>query len=172
MVSCHSALNLAAGIALAAVGAAMAVDETAEFRQRYKLDPAKAKANASRVADDLSAAGRKDAKAALYAVPAMGAVKHLADTYPADGALFAPLSWVAAKGEFEPASFVAYALKDYDGVTLKATDLAGKAGKIPASAIDFRVVKLWYQGGSAWYGYFADATQRTLVPEQIGRAHV
>ena len=160
-------VNLAAAFALAALGAAAAVDETAAFRQRYKLDPAKAKANASRVADDLAAAGKKGAPAALYAVPAMGAVKHLADTYPTDGALFAPLSWVAAQGEFEPASFVAYALADHDGVTLIASDLEGKAGKIPASAIDFRVVKLWYQGGSAWYGYFADATQRTLVPELI-----
>ncbi len=162
----HSALCLATSMALAAIGAT-AADETAEFRQRYRLNPAKAKANASRVTADLASAGRKSAPAALYAVPAMGAFKHLADTYPADGALFAPLSWVAAQGEFEPASFVAYALKDYDGVMLKTTDLAGKAGKIPASAIDFRVVKLWYQGGSAWYGYFADATQRTLVPELI-----
>ena len=154
-------------IAFAAIVGAAAVDETTAFRQRYRLNPAKATANASRVAADLAAADRKNAPAALYAVPAMGAFKHLADTYPADGALFAPLSWVAAQGEFEPASFVAYALKDYDGVTLKVTDLAGKAGKIPASAIDFRIVKLWYQGGSAWYGYFADATQRTLVPELI-----
>ena len=165
--SSNTAVTFAACLALAAVGAAAAVDETAEFRQRYKLDPAKAKVNATRVAADMAAAGKKDAKAALYTVPAMGAVKHLADTYPSDGELFAPLSWVAAQGEFEPASFVAYALKDYDGVTLKATDLTGKAGKIPASTIDFRVVKIWYQGGSAWYGFFADATHRTLVPELI-----
>ena len=155
-----------AGFTLATLVAA-AADETAAFRQRHRLDPAKAKANAARVAGDLAAAGKKNAPAALYAVPAMSAVKRLADTYPADGALFAPLSWVAAQGEIEPASFVAYALSDRDGVTLKATDLAGKAGSIPASAIDFCVIKLWYQGGSAWYGYFSDATRRTLVPELL-----
>ncbi len=163
----HQRISIVAIMAMAAVGVAGAADETAAFRQRYRLDPAKAKANAARVADDLAAAGRKGAPAALYTVPAMSAVKRLADSYPADGAAFAPLSWVAAQGEIEPASFVAYALADRDGVTLKATDLAGDAGKIPASAIDFRVVKLWYQGGSAWYGYFADATRRTLVPELL-----
>ena len=44
----------AAGLALAALGAA--ADETAAFRQRHSLDPAKAKANAARVAADLTAA--------------------------------------------------------------------------------------------------------------------
>ena len=160
-------LLLAASLALAQCALAAATDETAAFRQRHRLDPAKAKANASRVAQDLAAAGKKGAPAAFYAIPAMGAVKHLADTYPSDGALFAPLSWVAAQGEFEPASFVIYPQADHDGVTAQVSDLTGKAGKIPASAIDLRVVKLWYQGGSAWYGYFADATQRTLVPELI-----
>ena len=163
----HTCLLLAASLALAHCARAAAADETAAFRQRYRLDPAKAKANAARVAQDLAAAGKKGAPAAFYAIPAMGAVKHLADTYPSDGALFAPLSWVAAQGEFEPASLVIYPLADHDGVVAQVSDLAGKAGKIPASAIDLRVVKLWYQGGSAWYGYFADATQRTLVPELI-----
>ena len=41
-------IPIAACIALAAIGAA-AADETAEFRQRYRLNPAKAKANATRV---------------------------------------------------------------------------------------------------------------------------
>ena len=158
------ALSLALAAAIAAAGAP---PDPATVRQRHRLDPARAKANAARVAADLAAAGKSGAPAALYTVPAMGATPCLADAYPADGELFAPLSWVAAQGEFEPASFVACASADRDGVMVKATDLSGKAGRIPASAIDFRVVKLWYQGGSAWYGYFADATRRTLVPELI-----
>ena len=52
-----------AGLGLATLVAA-AADETAAFRQRHRLDPAKAKANAARVADDLAAAGKKNAAAA------------------------------------------------------------------------------------------------------------
>ena len=158
---------LACALALAHGALAAGETDASSFRQRYRLDPAKARSNAARVAKDLAEAGKKDAPAAFYAVPAMSPVKRLADTYPQDGRPFAPLSWIAAQGEFEPASFVIYPLADRDGVTARVSDLVGKAGKIPASAVDLRVVKLWYQGGSAWYGYFADATKRTLVPELI-----
>lgn len=155
---------------LAAVMAGMAMaaaPDPASVRQRYRLDPAKARDNAARVSRDLAQSAAPKSPVAIYTVPAMSAVKRLADTYPDDGALFAPLSWIASRNEFEPASFVMYAGADEDAVTVQASDLVGKAGKIPASAIDFKVVKLWYQGGSAWYGYFADATQRTLVPELL-----
>ena len=142
--------------------------ETARV-QKYALDPVRAKANVAKVEKDLSAAGRKDARVALYTVPAMSAVKRLADTYPDDGELFAPVTWIASRGEFEPASVVMYATDgDWREVTAEVSDLVSKDGRrIPAAAVDCRIVKLWYQAGSAWYGYFADATGRTLVPELI-----
>ena len=137
--------------------------------QRYNLEPKVAKANAAKVAADLAKAGRKGAPVAVNTVPAMSSVKRVPNLYPDDGAAFAPLSWIAARGEFEPASFLMYATgADFGKVTLTCGDLVSKAGgRIPASAIDFKIVKCWYQGGSAWYGYFADACGRTLVPELL-----
>lgn len=152
---------------LGMASALTAADETAGFRQRYILDKGKAKENAAKVRGDLADAGKKGSPVAVYTVPAMSEVKRLADTFPEDGTLFGKLSWIASRGEFEPASFVMYSMKDEDGVIIDASDLVCGNEKIPASAIDFRVVKLWYQSGSAWYGYFSDITHRTLVPELI-----
>ncbi len=157
-------------VALALATFALAADETdaTSFRQRYTLDPARAKRNAALVAKDLAEARQPGAALALYTVPAMSATKRMPDAYPEDGKAFAPLSFIASRGEFEPASFLLYPTKDQpDPATISVTDLRGKAGTIPASAIDLRVVKPWFQSGSAWYGYFADATTRTLVPELI-----
>ena len=144
-----------------------AADETATFRQRYDLDAARTRQNKARVAADFKEAKISPANLAVYVIPPLSATKRMPDVYPEDGALYAPLSWIACRKEFEPASFLLFADKDQDAVTLKVSDLKGKAGRIPASAIDLRVVKLWYQSGSAWYGYFADALSRTLVPELI-----
>lgn len=157
-------LALVLSLTAALAGAA---DETASFRQRYDLDAALTRRNKEKVAADFKAAGLRQGGLAAYVVPAMSATRRLPDRYPDDGRLFAPLSWIASRGEFEPASFLLFADRDHDDVTLKVSDLAGKAGRIPASAIDLRVVKLWYQGGSAWHGFFADALGRTLVPELL-----
>ena len=137
--------------------------------QRYNLEPKTAKANAAKVAADLAKAGRKNAPVALYTVAPMSAIKRVPNLYPTDGRLFAPLSWIASRGEFEPASFLMYATAgDFTDVSVECGDLVSKAGgRIPAAAIDFKIVKCWYQGGSAWYGYFADACGRTLVPELL-----
>ena len=161
-----SLLALALSLTATLSGAA---DETATFRQRYDLDAARTQQNKAKVAADLKAAKIQSPALAAYVVPALSATKRMPDRYPEDGRLYAPLSWIASRGEFEPASFLLFADKDQDAVTLKVSDLTGKSGRIPASAIDLRVVKLWYQGGSAWYGYFADALGRTLVPELLLR---
>ncbi len=158
-----------AALALASCAFA-AADETdaSSFRQRYTLNPSRAKQNAALVAKDLADAKQPGAALALYTVPAMSANKRMPDVYPEDGKAFAPLSFIASRGEFEPASFLLYPTKDQaDPATISVSDLRGKTGTIPASAIDLRVVKPWFQSGSAWYGYFADATTRTLVPELI-----
>ena len=145
----------------------VAADKTAAFRQRYDLDPSRTQQNKARVAADFKKAKLQSARLAAYVIPALSATKRMPDVYPEDGHLYAPLSWIASRGEFEPASFLLFADKDQDNVTLKVSDLRSRAGRIPASAIDLRVVKLWYQSGSAWYGYFADALGRTLVPELL-----
>lgn len=101
-------------------------------------------------------------------VPAMSGVKRLADTAPVDGKKSAPLTIIAAKGEIESASFVLRSNKTVDKVMLKASDLKTADGKtIPASALDLKIVKIWYLPGTGWHSYFADSTGRTLAPELL-----
>ena len=123
---------------------------------------------ATRVRRDL---GERDPQAssplAWYAVPALSPVKRLAGTFPVDGVPGGELQLIATPGEFEPASFVVFAFKDITGASLRAAELRGAAGSIPAAAVDLKIVKIWYQGGTGWYSYFADQTGRTLVPELL-----
>src|SRR5690606_3704792 len=77
------------------------------------------------------------------------------------------LQIVAARGEFEPASFVFEPRANVARMELKAGSLKGPGGEIPASAVDIKVVKTWYQGGTAWYSYFGDSNRRELVPELL-----
>lgn len=101
-------------------------------------------------------------------VPAMSSVKRLPTTEPTDGVKSGTLGFVAAKGEFESASFVIKSDKAAKKVVLKATDLKNEKGdKIPASALDIKIMKIWYQTGTGWHSYFADCTGRTLVPELL-----
>lgn len=104
---------------------------------------------------------------AWYAVPAISSAKRLPDAFPEDGKLGGPLQIVAARNEFEPASFVVFAFQDFEKAELKASELKGAAGVIPASSVDLKIVKVWYQGGTAWYSYFADTTGHQLVPELL-----
>lgn len=155
----------------ASLCAAQGADPTAkDFRQVYDLDPAKTAVNVKKMAADLAKvpAQWKNAPAFYYVVPPFSDIPRRADTYPDDGIACGEIRIVAAKGEFEPASIVIAPQKNADQFTLVASDLKGrKGGTISAKAIDIKVLKLWYQAGSAWYGYFADALDRTLVPELL-----
>jgi len=139
------------------------------FRQTYELDSAKARQNAQRVSADLTNAPQawKEAPAIYYTVPPLSDIRRLPDAYPADGAALGTMDVLAAKGEFEPGSFVLYPRANVDRFTFRASDLQGKSGVISASAIDLKTVKLWYQAGSAWCGQFNDPLGRLLVPEML-----
>ncbi len=158
-------------LALAVFGGMFGVQgaETAK-RQTYPLDPASVKANAAKVANDLKKApdAWKKSPVLYYAVDAMSDIKRLPDLYPADGRLAGTLDIVAAQGEFEPASFLVYPQKNVDKFELKVSDLKGKkGGTIPASALDLKLVKIWYQCGAGWFGFMADPLARTLTPELL-----
>lgn len=60
---------------------------------------------------------------------------------------------LACRGEYEPASFVAYPIQEDITVDVTTTDLEGPAGRIAADCVDIRVVKCWYQSGGG-EGYF------------------
>ena len=72
----------------------------------------------------------------------------------------------ACRGEYEPASFVVYALKDTVTVAATATDLKGPGGSLAATAVDLRTVKCWYQSGEG--GRFPiNRNLRVLTPELL-----
>jgi hypothetical protein len=60
--------------------------------------------------------------------------------------LSANLALRACRGEFEPAAFVVYPLRQAVTAEVSVSDLRGP-GVIPADAVDVRAVKCWYQSG-------------------------
>jgi len=71
----------------------------------------------------------------------------------------------ATPGEFEPATFAVFACADLKKVLLEADDLHDGSHAIPASAVDLRVVKPWYQNGISTIG--SRRGRRVLVPELL-----
>lgn len=141
---------------------------TAAEGDEAKAQLAHAIANAAQIERDIEKAGVwKDRVLAVYAVPAISSIKRLPDVIPPDGELSDQVKIIAAKGEFEPASFVVFPLKDISALELRVSALVGRQREIPAAAIDAKVVKCWYQAGTAWHSYFADPTRRELVPELL-----
>lgn len=103
----------------------------------------------------------------IFEVPAISSVIRLPDALPPDILGQNEIHFTAARGEFEPASFIIVPKADAGKVELKATALKGETGEIPAENLDIKVVKTWYQDGTAWFSYFADPTRKELVPELL-----
>ena len=109
------------------------------------------------------------AKAAVtwYAVDPMSERRYMPDAAPVGGLKGEPVRIVAAKGEYEPGSFVVTSDRDLGKVDFIVSDMKGENGAtIPSSAFDLTTVKVWYQVGNAWYSYFQD-TSFTLCPELL-----
>ena len=102
-----------------------------------------------------------------YEVPALSSIKRLPDKLPTDARASSQLNLIAARGEFESASFIITPHKNIAELKLQTSPLRGENGQIPAASVDIKVVKCWYQGGTAWYSYFADNNRRELVPELL-----
>ena len=102
-----------------------------------------------------------------YVVPAISAIRRTPDRLPPDGDLANRIGVVAAQDEYEPASFVLAPLKDVARLAVRPSALRGPAGVIPVENLDLRVVKCWWQPGTAWTSYFDDPSHRELVPELL-----
>lgn len=120
------------------------------------------------------------AGAAVYVVDPMGATPILPATSVIPGAASSALELSAARGEYEPVSFV---LRNEEGeyagpISITASDLVGD-GVIPLSAVDIKWVKAWYQSPGAWRVPHVDKNvneTEVLVPELLlndpGLVHV
>ena len=102
-----------------------------------------------------------------YSVPAISNTKRLPHEVSKDAVRGGPLRAVAARGEYEPVSFLIKPLQDIQKLEISQSSLIGAGGHIPADAVDIKYVKVWYQAGTAWYSYFGDATRRELTPELL-----
>ncbi len=74
----------------------------------------------------------------------------------------------ACRGEYEPASFVAYPTEEDTTIEVTATDLKASANIIASSNVDIRVVKCWYQaGGGEGYShpptYIEDVGEKDIM---------
>ena len=102
-----------------------------------------------------------------WSVPAMSDVMRLPDAEPKDGAKGGVVRIVAAKGEYEPGSFVVRASEDLGKVQFSVGELKTDRGvTFPAANLDLKFVKVWYQNRNAWFSYFGD-TGFKLCPELL-----
>ena len=115
--------------ALAALAAAADTD--------YPITAEVAAANRAKV----TAAGAKGSLA-VATVEAMSPIKRTPDLYPEDADFTGALRFIAAQGEYEPGSLSLYAFEDVERCS---ADVEG----IPADWLDMKVVKVWYQMGTA-----------------------
>ena len=75
---------------------------------------------------------------------------------------------VGARGATASASFALRSAEALDGVSIKVEDLAdAKGNRLPDSAIDIRVVKLWYQDANGWFSDERAPGEAVLVPELL-----
>ena len=79
------------------------------------------------------------------------------------------LSIKGCRGEYEPSSFLVKALKDLKKVTVNCSDLvcSDSGAKIGKSAIDVKLVKCWYQAGSAGSSINQKKSPKILIPELL-----
>jgi len=93
-------------------------------------------------------------------------IRILPTTFPLPVATGKSLTVQATRGEFEPTSFIIRTNRALSKIRINASDLIGAGQqKIPASAIDIRLVKCWYQSGDGKI----TQNKTVLVPELLLR---
>ena len=98
-------------------------------------------------------------------VQAVSSIIRTPEEFPQDAEYTPEARAAAAKGEFEPFSFIAHPYENIEKFEMKASDFKSEDGAaIPASALDMKVVKCWYQAN--WNSYFNSGNQ-ILVPDLL-----
>lgn len=106
-----------------------------------------------------------DAPFALMEVRPISSIIRTPEAFPPDAEYTANLRVAAAKGEYEPFSFIVHPYADIEKFEMIPGDFKSEDGAvIPASAIDRKVVKCWYQAN--WNSYFNSGNQ-ILVPDLL-----
>ncbi len=87
----------------------------------------------------------------------------LPERFPVPGIVGTELAVSACRGEYEPASFVVDAMEELRDVTVRCSDAKSAGATLPASQIDVRIVKCWWQAGVE----LDDVRHPTLTPELL-----
>ncbi len=154
-------------------GAALCVSWTVAAATAVTMDeryafPDGGAANRARVEAQAEGAYWKGAKLAACRVEALSGIRRTADLFPEDGDFKGPLKATVSGDEWESASVQLFAFEDLKDVLVTPADLVSKEGnKLPAAEIDVKVVKVWYQQGTAWGSFFADGLRRIATPELL-----
>ena len=102
-----------------------------------------------------------------YAVPPMSERQRLPTAYPTDGVPGGEVRIIAAKGEYEPGSFLVWGRRDLGKVSFGLTEFRNEKGEaFPKADLDLKFVKVWYQNRNGWFSYFGD-TGFKLLPELL-----
>lgn len=113
----------------------------------------------------LKSTSLSDAPFALMEVRPVSPIIRTPEAFPPDAEYTSNLRVAAAKGEYEPLSFIIHPYQDIEKFEFIPGDFKSKDGAvIPASAIDKKVVKCWYQAN--WNSYFNSGNQ-ILVPDLL-----
>lgn len=103
----------------------------------------------------------------VHVVNPVSSVNILPTTFPLPGSSSKTIKITACRGEFEPASFVIRPVEnDVSNLLLIPTDLKSESATISSRYVDIKIVKVWYQGGSAWNNIRANK-EPILVPELL-----
>ncbi|MDD3925620.1 MAG: hypothetical protein PHT33_03060 [bacterium] len=89
----------------------------------------------------------------------------LPQSFPIPGVVCRNLEIAACPGEYEPASFAVHTPVALEKLSVKVSDLYAGKTKLSASCLDVRVVKVWWQAGTA----YTQIDQPTLAPELLLR---
>ena len=152
-----------AAAAVVALGAGTLLGDTA-----YPMTPAVAKANEAKVRAFEKDACWKGSPLAVCQTEAMSGVRRTPDAFPEDGAFTNAVRVVLARDEYEGASLLLFGFEDLKDVTIESAALkAADGATLAAENCDIKVVKVWYQQGTAWGSYFSDSTRRIATPELL-----
>jgi len=115
----------------------------------------------------LSEGEARDRRAFVYVMSPISSVKVLPNDAFLCGRIIDEIPVTAARGEYEPASFVVSTREALKSLRVTAGDLRGEGGVIPAANVDVKVIKCWYQAGTAWVSIRQDKSRRFLTPELL-----
>ena len=105
----------------------------------------------------------------FFRIDAYSPNPHMPDERPADAVESESFSAAAARGEFESVSFLALPEADLERVDFKFSDLKEPDGAvIPASAIDLKSVKVWFQPDGLWLSFWCGNRHKpTAIPTLV-----